>query len=898
MGTRIEAISAFLKTKAHPDLAGLYNPNMEVQVNVSQDRGERVDGEYKGKATTAWSDGVTTWKAFRIPWKANTTPEFIDTPIHFDLFEHAEAIGMTGWDWTNRVSRWVAYDFDAIIGHSDRHKKKLSQEQLDAVRNAVTSIDWVTIRKSTAGKGLHLYVMLDNVPTENHNEHAALARSILGKMSALSGFDFASKVDICGGNMWVWARKMAGTDGLTIIKQGGTLYDVPPNWRDHCKVVSGKVRKNLPQNVENIADDFELLCGQSNNVPLDDSHKKLIAWLTENNAFWWWDQDHHMLVTHTVWLKEASDSIGYKGKFETASDGRNKNEQNVFCNPGRRGSWVVRRFSPGCAEHESWEQDGAGWTRCYLNRDPDLKTAARTYQALENEKGDLVFREAEQAAKAAAMIGAEVKFAPYVNSRQTIMKLGKDGRLLVKIAADPNDRADQMPGWFNEKGKFWIKHYTVNKQQSMESDSANYDDLLRHLADEGNKDAGWMIRADGSWRDEPITHIKLALQSLGQNGTEVSSVLGSAVLRAWKLVNKPFQPEYTGDREWNRDAAQFRYVPTQSDELKYPNWDKILNHVGAGIDGAVSSNVWCKSAGIKTGAEYLKCWIGCILQDPTEPLPYLFLYSANKKQNTGKSILHEALGLLLTKGYKRCERSLTNQNGFNYELQGALICVVEEVDLRSNKNAYNRMKDWVTARTISIEGKGDNAYDTLNTTHWIQCANDAAYCPVFAGDTRVTMICVPPIDPMDLIPKKRLMDLLDKEAPDFLAAMLNLDLPITNDRLSIPALDTDDKTMAQSSSKTDLERFIDDNTILMDGRKIKFADFYDKFIKTIDATEWAKWSKIRVSKEIPITIIKGRSRVDNYLYLGNIWWNNTPTEEPKCGKLVLNGEHIDVTRNT
>ena len=57
--------------------------------------------------------------------------------------------------------------------------------------------------------------------------------------------------------------------------------------------------------------------------------------------------------------------------------------------------------------------------------------------------------------------------------------------------------------------------------------------------------------------------------------------------------------------------------------------------------------------GVLTGADYLKCWIAALFQEPMEPLPYLFLYS--QEQNTGKSILHEALSLLLTRGVVRAE---------------------------------------------------------------------------------------------------------------------------------------------------------------------------------------------------------------------------------------------------
>ncbi|MCH8860679.1 MAG: hypothetical protein IH843_06045 [Thaumarchaeota archaeon] len=247
---RTEAILKFLQVKTHKDLADLYSFEMECQVNVSQDGGDEIDGEFKGRKWHGWSDGVQQWKSFRIPYNANTEPTYEDRKMAFDLDAHAEGIGMTGWNWKQRISNWVAYDFDAITGHSDKHQSKLSNMEIHKVEEVASDIPWVTVRRSTSGKGLHLYVFVDDIETKNHNEHAALARSILGKMSSITGFDFSTKVDICGGNMWVWHRKMKGTEGLNVIKQGSILSDIPTNWKDHVRVVTGRRRRILPKFIE------------------------------------------------------------------------------------------------------------------------------------------------------------------------------------------------------------------------------------------------------------------------------------------------------------------------------------------------------------------------------------------------------------------------------------------------------------------------------------------------------------------------------------------------------------------------------------------------------------------------------------------------------------------------
>lgn len=898
MITRTEAIKRFLIKYTKEDLAALYNHDMECQVNVAQDGGERVEGEFQGRRWHGWSDGLgQTWKSFRIPFKASTEPEYTDRDMSFDLEAHAEAIGMTGWNWKLKQSHWVAFDFDAITGHTDTHQKKLTQEELNQVQIEATNIPWVTVRKSTSGKGLHLYVHLIPVETKTHTEHAALARAILGMMSAITGYDFSARVDACGGNIWIWHRKSKGTDGLTLIKHGEYLTDIPTNWRDHIPVTAGKRRRTLPQNIEEkgLESSFEELCGQRPRVALDSEHKRLIEYLRSTDAMWWWDSDNHMLVTHTVHLKEAHDALGLRGFFHTIATGKEKGQDhNCFGFPLRKGAWAIRRYTPGVAEHDSWDQDGNGWTRTYLNREPDLAIASRINSGIEDPSGGFVFQEAEQAQKAALMLGVDLKIAPALASRQTTLKVHpKDGRLIVQIPHQQLDKPEWLEGWLL-KSKNWIRIFNQHIIQPSEADIGYYDDVVRHVIAESGSDGTWMIFTDSMWHPKSRVHIKDALGSLGFSPKEQTSILGSSIFRAWKLVNKPFQPEYPGDREWNRNAAQLRFTPTQEVEnLQYPTWNKILNHCGESLNNAVRSNPWCKANGIITGADYLKCWVAALFQHPDWPLPYLFLYGP---QNSGKSIFHEALGRLITKGYQRADQALSDKTDFNGELSNAIICVVEETDLRRNKTAYDRIKDWVTSKELLIHAKRETPYHIRNTTHWIQCANYHTYCPLFPGDTRITMSFVDNLDPIDLIPKHRIEILLDKEAPDFLAAVLGLELPESNDRLTIPVLATDEKKLVEAMNRSDLEIFVAEKCKKMSGNLIKFSEFWDRFTEWLDPSSLGHWSKIKMGRELPLEYPKGRIRNQaGQYYIGNIAW--VEDDVKPSDKIALFGEYLEPVKS-
>lgn len=880
---RTQVIKNFLEQHTHRDLSDLYGLSMECQVNVAQDEGERITGDYQGKKWIGWSDGIETWKSFRIPYNAKSNAEYEDKPLKFNFEKHVEAIGLTGWDWLNKQSIYFAYDFDALTGHSDLHTKKLTQEQLSDIVKAVIDIPWVTVRKSTSGKGIHFYIFIEPIPTATHTEHAAVARAILGKLSALTGFDFNSKVDICGGNMWIWHRKMAGTEGLNLVKEGDILTDIPINWKDHLKVVKYKSKK-----VDNDSS-IESLSAKRVYVNLDDEHRKLINYLQNNASIWWWDSDNNMLVAHTNDLEKAYIDLGLKGFFKTNSSG--SSTHNCFLFPLREGGWCVRRYSKGVQEHESWDQDGEGWTRCYLNRVFDFDTACRSQGGIELPKGGYRFDELEIAIQVAKMLGANIDLDVNVASRhkekQTILKKHKDGRLMIEFQAKEGEPDNDMQGWLKEKDK-WQRIFNINATPPKELDIQETDGLIRHLVVGDNSDAGWVLNVENTWIFEPLQHIKMALTSMGYNTRDSQAMVGAAVMRHWNIVNEPFCEEYPGGRKWNKDGAQLKYniLPAEVTDLSYPTWTRILKHVGKNLKYAIEDNKWCKEAGIYEGADYLKCWIASILQFPKEPLPYLFLHGPS---NSGKTSFHEALELLFTKGYMRADTAMTSKADFNGELENAIICVIEEIDLGKNKTANNKMKDWVTSKSMLVHPKGCTPFLISNHTHWIHCANDARFCPIFPGDTRITVCYVEELK--EEIPKRILIENLQKEAQHFVTALSRIELYQSQTRLNIPVLETSDKLVMSENNMSPLMLFIREHCSFNEGNWIKFSDFFDRFTKSLNANDMAEWTKIKLGRELPTQCPKGVDKT-NQTYIGNLCWKGDEVKSNKVyilkgGKLIL-----------
>ena len=859
-----ESLTKFVRAQQarhhDPALLERWSMDMETQVNVLAGDGEPVDDK-----RNTWTDGTTEWFNFRVPKNANSDPYFNDWTIRFPLDDHVEAIGSTGWDWKNRVSRWVGFDFDTITGHAAG--VGITDAELRDVQEVASSFDFVEVRRSTGGGGIHLYVLLDAIPTANHNEHAALARAVLGMLSSESGFDFAAQVDACGGNMWIWHRKAWKSDGLSLIKAAErslTVEDLPLNWRDHLEVIS---RKRSKVRLVGVNDDtigtFDELAASRPHIPLDDKHRAIIDTLMKTGFSTVWVADHHLLQTHTAALKEVHEKLQLRGLFDTNSGGTDPGTPNCFLFPESDGGWMVYRFTQGIVETAFWKQDGSDWTTCRYNKPLDLETACRAFGGVEDpDKGGWTFADPVHGVEAAKALGAETKL-PALHGHALTMRTSKDGRLVIDVSGK---EVDGMERWVRKRGKYTR---VFNVQIQDKDDKKDFDPYIRHLVLPNGEEGGWAVHSKDGWRRKSKDNVKSYLCSIGYKRGEIEEILGGAVIDAWTTVNIPFQPEYPGDRRWNINAPQLRYAPAD-EEGPHVHWDLVLSHVFSDLTDALVDSEWAKSNNIKTGYDYGLLWLACLLREPFDPLPYLFLHGI---QNSGKSILHEAISCLMTSGVCSADRALSSHTEFNGELANAVLAVVEERDLsQAGESVYNRIKDWVTSRTLWVRKMRTDAYPQPNTLHFIQCANNAEACPVFPGDTRITVLRVHP--PKKDIPKTSLIAKLKEEGPHFMRTLMDLQLPNHCGRMRLCAIATESKRMAEEYNQNPVVDFLNDCADRIEGQKVPFAEVWTKFIEWLEPDERSNWNRKKLSMKLPDGYPRDRGK-NNKAIVRNIKWRDT-----------------------
>ncbi len=512
-------------------------------------------------------------------------------------------------------------------------------------------------------------------------------------MSAQTGFDFASRVDVTGGNFWIWHKKMTtDNSGLKLIKAATSILteaDLPNNWRDTITKRSSNIRVVLP--------------GQSEKVELDESHQQVIDWLAESGFTTFWNAEHHCLQTKTCALAKlaADPAKGIKGRFTTNSQGRNPAEPNCFMYPLPGGAWAVYRFGKGTQEHESWSQDGKGWTHTTFNCPLRLVAAAEIVGAVETAKGGFAMPP-DAAAEVAKMTGLEFT-PPDVDRDITLqpIRMAKDWLpRWTPEKAMPNWMAglNKLDGWVKE-GKKWFR--IVGKREDDEQR-----DIVRKITSDTG-DLGYSVWTRHGWTDLPKSDIAsyLAFQGI----TNVNHYIGGLIQQCWRITNDPFEAEYNRPGCWNRFAAQFAY-PMADHDGSHPHYDMVLEHVGQNLTPAVQLSEWCRKRGITSGREYLLTWCASLVQRPFQLLPMLFYSDLNLVENQ-RSLTCSCHCSRAAHG--KIDKVFQRGSTFDGELAGLIFGVIEEANLTGKhaQTAYNKIKDITTAKKISIERKHWDAYE-------------------------------------------------------------------------------------------------------------------------------------------------------------------------------------------
>jgi len=922
---RAEAVKLFLDSMAVPDLASLYTRDMECQVLV-KDHPDWLEGDGRGKLFRDPESGIAFY-GFRIQ-----DEEGADKEVKFPLEHYVRNVGLTGWDFKKKESIWVGIDFDIAEEHTSLRNAP-TQDQLDLVINQAKEIPWLEIRRSTHGNGYHMYVYLpEGTATETRAEHIALTRYVMQAIESRLGVPFQQAVDSWGKVLWVWSLTQHAERGFQLVKKADTNFDsLPYNWRSHVEIQRSRKgdRAIIKTKDSKQVDEISKCMLQ---VDLDDDHKRLIAWLQKQQGIYTFDQDRNLVNTHTSLLKDAHRALGLLGAFDTASRGTNLAEQNCFMFPLRDGAWVVRRHGGSniSGENALWEREPGGYLKCYYNTPLTLKTYIRVYGGYEHvkKKGTYGITLDSYTASGLSALGVTTGKLPFgidPNSarakrhealqamfwgRELVLQMHPtDGRLVLTLPHREGDPEESMreAGWHVEgsRPKTWAKIEDLYVRESptlVFEPMRRFEDRFRYIVRGGEFWAWFSMNDDSEWVKGEEKNVKHILELERVPKAQVKDVIRAGSAFPWYIVHRPFEEEYLSGRRWNKNAPSFIVDPSGKayKDLNYPTWKMILDHVGHDLDFYIDSEKgWFKKAGIKKGGDYLFLWYASIFQNPYRPLPMIFLHGP---QGCGKSTFYLMMWHLIDSGIKDASTALSSQGNFNGQLEGAVVCVMEEEGVKNRAIAYDKLKKWISDPKVEIHIKGLTPYTADNTWHWIQCANKKLYSPIFSGDTRVVAIEMQPFD--KFITGEKLNPLLKQEAPDFLQALISRKIPPFEDRLGLPVIETDSKTEIMHSNEDAPVAFVREMMEPCAGNLIPYTVFKKRFFSSgHDMNTWTKQMLSSVLTNADPKIVKGKL-TGNDVFIANLRWKNqwadgydqNPTPEPCNFVYVREGYTLEERR--
>jgi hypothetical protein len=173
---------------------------------------------------------------------------------------------------------------------------------------------------------------------------------------------------------------------------------------------------------------------------------------------------------------------------------------------------------------------------------------------------------------------------------------------------------------------------------------------------------------------------------------------------------------------------------------------------------------------------------------------------------------------------------------------------------------------------IPINEKFRNPVLLPNLTHWFHTANSASYCPVFFGDTRITMGFVEELEAE--IPKDQFFLLLEEEAPAFIYTITTLELPKPYSRLTLPALETGLKKEVMEDNLHVVDRFIHVMMTRCDGVMIEVNELFSHFTSWVLQNQDKQgdyWTIEKFKKRLPkgTALARGVCTTDGLTYVCN-----------------------------
>jgi hypothetical protein len=330
---------------------------------------------------------------------------------------------------------------------------------------------------------------------------------------------------------------------------------------------------------------------------MDDEHRRIIREYEKTGYVLVYNPDLRCWHAHTAGFAIVHKVLRLKGFYATETKDENPGDPNCYVFLRPNGVFFIVRFTSQ-TEHPSWGHTETEKREacCYFNSPVTLRSACQAVGGV--WMGDsCTCHTLEQATQLAAMFGFALP--PLENARPVNFKYVDSNTIAAETV---QVKGETVMGWGLAYRKLIVTFEAERPKVFLD-----YDSVARHLVTE-KENAGWCMRTEaGAWNFEPKdTVLDRVCDKLGILARDRAPVAGKIAADPYTLVNEPYQPEFLPGKRMNKFGAQLSVVATHG--KRHPHYDKILAHVGQGLDEAVQRDEWCQAYGITSGHDFLLLW--------------------------------------------------------------------------------------------------------------------------------------------------------------------------------------------------------------------------------------------------------------------------------------------------
>jgi hypothetical protein len=119
--------------------------------------------------------------------------------------------------------------------------------------------------------------------------------------------------------------------------------------------------------------------------------------------------------------------------------------------------------------------------------------------------------------------------------------------------------------------------------------------------------------------------------------------------------------------------------------------------------------------------------------------------------------------------------------------------------------------------------------------------------------------------------------------------LIDFEIPEAAGRLMLPIIETQGKLEAADNNIDEMTRFIEENCYEIPGAAVKFVEFKEKFLESLEEFQRGDWKERLIRNQVSERFPVGRGRTINQVIIGNLSFKpNTKPGDPyvKTGNLI------------